>query len=68
MVASAAIITVKLSAFRAKQGSGPTVAISTPAIAGPITRAECTRTLFRLTALTTRSPPTISITKACRVG
>jgi hypothetical protein len=48
----------------AKQGSGPTVAIITPAIAGPTTRAEWTRTLLRLTAFTTRSPPTISITNA----
>jgi len=44
------------------------VAISTPAIAGPTIRALCTITLFRLTALTTRSGPTISITKLWRVG
>jgi hypothetical protein len=54
----------KLATFSAKQGSTPTVAISTPANAGPITRALWTRTLFRLTALTTRSEPTISITNA----
>ena len=62
------IITPKLAAFNAKQGSTPTVAIRTPASAGPTIRAEWTRTLLRLTALTTRSPPTISITKAWRVG
>jgi hypothetical protein len=58
----------KLAALSAKQGSTPIVAIRIPAKAGPITRAPCTRTLFRLTALTTLSPPTISITKAWRVG
>ena len=58
----------KLAALSAKQGSTPMVAIRTPAKAGPITRALCTRTLFRLTALTTRSEPTISMTNACRVG
>ena len=31
-------------------------------------RAQWTITLFRLTALTTRSAPTISITKLCRAG
>ena len=31
-------------------------------------RAQCTITLFRLTAFTTRSGPTISITKLWRVG
>ena len=40
----------------------------TPAIAGPVIRAEWTRTLFRLTALRTRSGPTSSITNACRAG
>ena len=51
-----------------KHSSTPTVAISTPAIAGPTIRAQCTITLFRLTAFTTRSGPTISMTKLCRVG
>ena len=37
-------------------------------MAGPIIRALCTITLFRLTAFTTRSGPTISITKLWRVG
>ncbi len=37
-------------------------------MAGPTMRAQWTITLFRLTAFTTRSGPTISITKLCRVG
>ena len=57
-----------MSALIAKQGTTPTVAIRMPAIAGPTIRAICTITLLRLTALTTRSEPTISITKLCRVG
>ena len=44
------------------------MAIRTPASAGPTMRADWTMTLLRLTALTTRSGPTISITKLCRVG
>jgi hypothetical protein len=54
--------------LRAKQGPTPTVAIRIPATAGPTRRAEWTRTLLRLTALTTRSGPTISIAKLCLVG
>ena len=52
----------------AKQGATPTRAIRIPAIAGPTRRAEWIRTLLRLTALTTRSAPTISIAKLWRVG
>jgi hypothetical protein len=52
----------------AKQGTTPKPAISSPAIAGPTIRAAWTMTLLRLTAFTTRSAPTISITKLCRVG
>ena len=37
-------------------------------MAGPTMRAQCTITLFRLTAFTTRSGPTISITKLWRAG
>ena len=48
----------------AKQGTTPTVAISIPASAGPTIRAAWTMTLLRLTALTTRSAPTISIDEA----
>ena len=44
------------------------MAISSPAPAGPRIRAAWIRTLFRPTAFTTRSEPTISITNACRVG
>ena len=39
-----------------------------PAPAGPRMRAEWMIALSRLTALTTRSGPTISIVKLCRVG
>ena len=39
----------------------PTVAISTPAIAGPITREPVNAAEFRLTALRTCSSPTISM-------
>ena len=64
----AKIITAKVAALIAKQGVTPTVAIRMPASAGPAIRATWMRTLLRLTALTTRSPPTISIANACRVG
>ncbi len=64
----AKIIAPKVSALSAKQGTTPTVAIRIPASAGPTIRAICTITLLRLTALTTRSEPTISITKLWRVG
>ena len=64
----ATIIATKVSALSAKQGTTPKPAISSPATAGPTIRAICTITLLRLTALTTRSGPTISITKLCRVG
>ena len=65
---SAITITGKVRALSKKHSSTPTVAISTPAMAGPTMRAQCTITLFRLTAFTTRSGPTISITKLWRVG
>ena len=65
---SATSIARNETALIRKHGSTPTVAISTPAMAGPTIRAQCTITLFRLTALTTRSGPTISITKLCRAG
>ncbi len=68
MPSSARIIATKVRALIAKQGTTPTVAIRMPAIAGPTIRAAWTMTLLRLTALTTRSGPTISITKLCRVG
>jgi hypothetical protein len=64
----ATTIAPKVSVLSAKQGTTPTVAIMIPARAGPSTRAVWTSTLLRLTALTTRSAPTSSITKLCRVG
>jgi len=57
-----------VSALRAKQGSTPKPTISRPAIVGPIRRPAWISTLLRLTALTRRSGPTISIAKLCRVG
>jgi len=65
---SAKIIAEKVSALRAKQGSTPTPTIRRPARVGPTSRAEWISTLLRLTALTTRSGPTISIAKLCLVG
>ena len=62
------IIAPKESALRRKQGPTPKVAITSPALAGPRIRAEWIRTLFRLTALTTRYEPTISIAKLWRAG
>jgi hypothetical protein len=41
----------KLAEFSKKQTPVPTVAISSPATAGPIARAALTSTEFRLTAL-----------------
>jgi hypothetical protein len=68
MSRSATIMTTKVSALSAKHVATPTSAITTPAVAGPTMRAVCTTTEFRATAFTTRSCPTISITKACRAG
>ncbi len=65
---SATSIAAKVAAFTRKHGSTPTVAIRMPATAGPAMRAMCTSALLRLTAFTTRSAPTISITKLWRVG
>ena len=45
--ASATNIAAKVNALSAKHGSTPTVAMITPAIAGPSMRAHCTITLFR---------------------
>ncbi len=52
----------------AKHSPVPTVAIRTPATAGPIARAVFTSTLLRLTAFLSSSGPTISCTKAWRTG
>lgn len=46
----------------------PTAAISRPATAGPTSRAVWKLAAFRLTALLRWAGPTISETKACRVG
>ena len=51
-----------------KQGAIPTDAITMPASAGPMIRDDWTIRLLRLTALTTRSRPTSSITKLWRAG
>ena len=50
-VASEATTGMKLAALTRKQTPSPTVAISTPATAGPMTRATLTSTELRLTAL-----------------
>ncbi len=64
----ARIIAAKVAALIKKQGATPTVRISAPPAAGPKIRAAWIKTLLRPTALTTRSAPTISITKLWRVG
>ena len=51
-----------------KQAATPKKRMSTPPMAGPITRAEFISTLLRLTALGNRSSPTISDTKVWRAG
>jgi hypothetical protein len=65
---SAAIITANVAALSMKHGATPAAAIIRPASAGPTIRAQWTITLLRLTALTSRPDPTISMTNACRVG
>ena len=54
--------------MRKNAGAIPTTAISTPATAGPMTRALLKLALFSPTALATRSGPTISLTNACLAG
>ena len=54
--------------MRKKAGAIPTTAISTPATAGPTTRAVLKLALLRPTALATRSGPTISLTNDWRAG
>src|SRR5690348_1628722 len=68
MLRSATIIAAKERALSRKHGATPRVAMISPAPAGPRMRAEWIRTLFRLTALTTRAEPTISIAKLWRAG
>ena len=62
-MASATITAAKDTALRKKHVATPTVRMSTPPIAGPMTRAEFISTLLRLTALGRSSMPTISETK-----
>ncbi len=61
-------MTAKDRALSAKQGPTPASAMMPPATAGPTMRAQWTMTLLRLTAVTTRSAPTISETNAWRAG
>ena len=65
---SASSIAPNDAALIKKHCAMPTEAITAAAIAGPMIRAEWTIRLLRLTALTTRSRPTSSITKLWRAG
>ena len=67
MPASAAIITAKLAVQREARLDAY-CRDQQPGERGPAIRAAWISTLLRLTAFTTRSAPTISITNACRVG
>ncbi len=58
----------KLAALMAKQRVTPTVAISTPATAGPVARARLKSDALRETALGSSLRPTISKTKDWRAG
>ena len=62
------IIAANVSEFSRKQVAIPTVAIRIPASPGPKMRAAWISALLRPTAFTTRSEPTISVTKLWRVG
>ena len=67
-ITSAAITARYDSALTAKHGVVPIVRISTPARAGPITRALFMTTPLRLTALDRSSGITRKPTNACRAG
>ncbi|GAA3096864.1 hypothetical protein GCM10020254_47710 [Streptomyces goshikiensis] len=58
----------KDSPFSRKAQPEPTAVISTPASAGPTSRADWKLAEFRLTALATCAGPTISETNVCRAG
>ena len=58
----------KLAALTAKQMVTPTVAMRTPASAGPAARARLKSEALSDTALGSSLRPTISKTKACRAG
>ncbi len=64
MLISEKTTATKLTAFSMKHQPSPTVAISTPAIAGPTARAAFTSVELRLTAFRRLSAPTISSTNA----
>ncbi len=68
MRASDPITAAKLAALSVKHQPSPTVAIITPATAGPTVRATFTSTELRLTALRRCSAPTSSIMNDCRAG
>ena len=58
----------KLAAFSRNTGPVPTQAMSTPAMAGPVSLAVLKDAEFSATALEMLSWPTSSDTKACRAG
>ena len=68
IIDSATITAAYDAALMKKHVATPSVRMSTPPMAGPITRAEFISTLFRLTALGSRSRPTISDTNVWRAG
>lgn len=63
MARRARITAPKVPAFTKKAHGRPTVAIATPASAGPMILLALNTALLRLTAFGTRSRPTISVTK-----
>jgi hypothetical protein len=65
---SEATTAAKLAALIRKHTPLPTLAMSTPATAGPMVRATLTRTELRLTALRRCSGPTSSSMNDCRAG
>ena len=66
--ASATITATYDNALSRNVEARPTVAIRTPATAGPTTRPVLNMALFSPTALGTSSGPTSSTTNDCRVG
>ena len=68
MAARPAITAMKLRPLTRKQTVTPATPITSPATAGPTMRAALNIAELRATALATSSRPTISMTKACRVG
>jgi hypothetical protein len=64
------MVNAKLAAFTKKAGAvfPPAAPMSSPATAGPTSRAPLKIVEFRLTALASSPGPTISETNACRTG